>query len=184
MVLAGSRCAGWVRLRPSHNRRRRDNIDLVVALLAIALWTTGFFVIKATIQRQGHDEGQRLTDLRVSCRRASQRLASDVNLNYVYYQSERDLAQNGRRPQALKRDLALLSPGERRFIALLLQGSGPSQKILLVRATADRQAAYVKAQSVDSRDARLVSVNSGLGKDPTPRQWVVRAGFSCTRAYS
>lgn len=127
--------------------------------------------------------GQRTADLRARCRKDSRATAADVTLNWTYYQSETQLDQTPVGTRRFDAALAALSPAERRFILTILSaGSGQSQYVLKVRARADRNAAYVKAQSVDYRDLHLIPPDTGLGSTKTPRGWVMKAHYSCTMA--
>lgn len=126
---------------------------------------------------------KRVDDLIAGCRRTSQRTAADVNLNYLYYVSETKLSSGTESMKAIKAAFASLSPGEQHFILALEQSGQPSQTILHVRAAAEYAAARVKANAVDLKDAALVHVVTPLGKDPTPRRWVLEARFSCANAF-
>lgn len=179
------------------HQRREDRQQLAVQILIIVLivgMTIGYFVTlhqvkgetNARIQAIEHErsdrEHQRLQDQREQCRQASRRLAADVNLNWVYYQSELLLSK----PPATKvldKALATLSPGERAFIVVLTTQS-QSGFVLRARAAADREAAYVKAQTIDYRDLKYVHRRTALGSEATPRRWVTEAHYSCDAAFA
>lgn len=126
---------------------------------------------------------QRRGDLRAQCRRTSRKTATNVDLNWVYYQSEVQLNREPSSAHHVLTLLASLSPGERRFLRFLIGTGQPSREILRVRANADFNAAYVNAQTVDYRDLHLIPKATPLGSARSPRQWVRQAHFSCDRVF-
>lgn len=136
--------------------------------------------VKTEVSNRG---AQRTGDLRARCRLESRRTAQDVNLNWVYYQSERKLSSNNGSADEFRQALASLSRGERTFLALLLKSGQPSAKVLQVRARADYDAAKAKTQTVDFRDAHLVARSTPLGSAEKPYEWVVKAHYSCDKAF-
>lgn len=175
-------------------RAKSDRTDrwvqaLIAALIIASAFWYWFAYQKATDAANAtHHEAlvrglQRTEDLRASCRRGSQARAADVNLNWVYYQSEVELNHSGTSPRRIEALLAALSPAERRFLSILIAGSKPSRKILAVRASADFNAAYVKAHLVDYRDLAYVAPRTPLGSERTPRRWVRSARYSCDTAF-
>jgi hypothetical protein len=126
---------------------------------------------------------QRVSDERASCRRTSQKTAAEMRLNWVYWQSETQLAKPSINSNQVNMALAALSPGERSFLALLIHSGQPSRKILMARADADYDAAFAKAPTIDYRDVDLIPPRSPLGSEVPPRRWVLRAHFSCDAAF-
>lgn len=177
-----------LRRKPSQPERRDkgerwgDKLSLIGDVIAIACMI-GFFVIGYfEVARIGRDETRRVADLRASCLRGSARTASDVNLNWIYYESETKLAA-GPASKKLFAQLHALSAPEQAFLLTLATSGNPSRKVLQVRARADYNAARIKAQTIDYRDANLVQLHTALGSGAVPRQWVRRAHFDCRLAY-
>lgn len=168
--------------RRDKSERWGDKLSLIGDVIAI-LCMVGFFIAGyVEVKRLGHDESRRVTDLQASCLRGSARTASDVNLNWIYYESETKLAGGGASKKLLAKLHALSAP-EQAFLRTLATSGNPSQKVLQVRARADYNAAKVKAQTIDYRDADLVQLYTPLGSGEIPRGWVLRAHFDCRRAY-
>lgn len=164
------------------NKARRYHLTLVGFGIAILLWTASTLAGFSALNRAETQAGLRKQDLVAACLRTSARTAADVNLNWAYYESEIRLAY----PAPLKVPKHLTA-NERLLLTLTRlsqkDSGNPGRKDLIIRADADYNAAYVKARSVDYHQADLVQVKSGFGFNPTPRNWVLKAHYSCRKAF-
>lgn len=167
--------------------RRTDWLQMAADGFVVLVVIAFVLVVLNVKSQREHDQQvraqQRTADLREQCRRASGRTAADVNLNWVNYQSEARLATGSQGSKRARQLLALLTPGEQRFIATLEAAGKPTARVVGVLADANFNAAFVKARTIDTRDIGLVAAKTPLGPSPELRRWVRAAHFSCWRAY-
>lgn len=155
------------RQRSDRNSRLFDFLTVTLLCVFVVTVLIALEGVKSDSDAVKHEvrarSTQRTNDLRAECRRSSREDAADVNLNWVYYQSEK----------------LLVGEGEQ-------QGAGPTNPtvaILIARENADYQAARAKAKNIDVRDLDTLKLSTPLGSEALPRAWVLKAHFSCVKAF-
>lgn len=162
----------------SRAERRRDKFELAASILSVLAMAGFTILVVSTLHKETTQSHLRVLDQQAACFRNSKARVAQLNLYWIYFQSEEKLAG----PPHQHFDFSGLSPGEQNFLSRLVSRN-PSRAVLITRADADYNAGLYVAETVDARDAPLVLTRTPFGNDQTPRKWVLRDHYSCRKAF-